>query len=246
MRLFSMLTAGLAVAVAALFPVRSHAQVADFEFTLFGGWGLFSEESFEIGPPQSETPIPWRFEIDGHFTGGLRLNVVTTNTWGIEAYYSYGSTTASYIQRDDPTVRMDLPIQVHGFGPSFLYYPRGNGYPFADNRRKITPFIAAGVGASIFRPTTEAKDIASNPLLGNLPEIIESSKASFHYGGGAKYRLTREMLVRFDIRGILAGNPTFGLPTESTDPNASVIPLRGMIHDTEISIGFGLNFGSRP
>jgi hypothetical protein len=54
------------------------------------------------------------------------------------------------------------------------------------------------------------------------------------------------MVVRFDARGILSGNPTFGLPTESSDPNASVIPLNGMIHDTEVSVSFGLNFGSRP
>lgn len=248
MRKHAVLTAALVVAIViAGRPAVSEGQgLADIEFTLFGGGSMYSKEGFEIGEPQSSTPIPFDFEVDGHFVGGIRLNVLTTDTWGIEGYYSYGSTEASYIQRDDPTVRLDLPIQVHGLGASFLYYLNGNGYPYIDNQNKITPFVTAGVGASIFRPTSEAKRIASDPLQGNLPEIIESSEASFHYGGGVKYRLTREMLIRFDIRGILAGNPTFGLPTSSDDPNASVIPLEGKIHNTEISIGFGFNFGSRP
>ena len=207
---------------------------------------MFSEESFETGPPQATTPVPFRFDIDGHFTAGIRLNILTGNRWGLESHYSYGSTTASYTQRDDDTVRLDLPIQVHGIGATLLCYPTGNGYPYIDNQGRITPFVAGGLGASIFRPTSAARNAASDPLGGNLGEIIESSEASFHYGAGLKYRLTREMVVRFDARGILSGNPTFGLPNESSDPNASVIPLNGMIHDTEVSIGFGLNFGSRP
>jgi len=247
-RLFSTLsTVAIVAAVVTAFPVNSRGQgLGDFELGVFGGASIFSNESFEIGSPQSSTPIGFRFELDKNFVGGLRVNILTANRWGLESYYSYGTTTASYIQADDPTVRLDLPLQVHGFGASGLYYPVGNGYPLVDNRHKVTPFLIAGVGASIFRPTSEAKQIASDPLQGNLPDIIESSKASFHYGGGVKYRLSREMMVRFDIRGILAGNPTFGLPTESTDPNASVIPLKGMIHNTEITVGFGLNFGSRP
>lgn len=248
MRLLLKLAASLVVAVGFVgLPVDSSGQGrADFEFTLFGGSSIFSKETFDIGPPQSSTPIPFDFDVDGGFTVGFRLNILTTNTWGLETYYSYGSTTASYVRSDDPTYRLDLPIQVHGLGLSYLYYPTGNGYPYADNRNKITPFIAAGGGASIFRPTSEAKRIASDPLQGALPDIIESSKASFHYGGGIKYRLTREMVVRLDFRGILSGNPTFGLPTESSDPNAAVIPLKGMIHDAEITFGWGLNFGSRP
>jgi opacity protein-like surface antigen len=245
-RLFPGKTASLVVAcVVVAFPTEALSQLGDFELTLFGGTSLYSNETFEIGPPQSATPIPFQFDVDQHFTTGLRINVVTASSWGLEAYYSYGSTTASYIQSADPSVRLDLPIQVHGTGVTALYYPFGNGYPMADNSR-LTPFFSGGVGASIFRPTSEAKDIASDPLQGNLPEIIESNKGSLHYGGGVKYRLRREILVRFDVRGILAGNPTFGLPVASTDPNASVIPLQGKIHDTEITIGIGFNFGSRP
>ena len=246
MRLFPGKTAGLIVAfVLVVFPSESFSQLGDFELELFGGTSIYSNESFEIGLPQSGTPIPFRFEIDQHPTYGVRLNLITASTWGLESYYSYGSTTASYIQAADPSVRLDLPIQIHGIGVTGLYYPLGNGYPMADNS-KLTPFVSGGVGASIFRPTSEAKDIASDPLQGNLPDIIESNEVSFHYGGGVKYRLRREILVRFDVRGILSGNPTFGLPTSSNDPNASVIPLNGMIHTTEITVGIGFNFGSRP
>lgn len=246
MRLSPGKTAGIIVfVVLAAFPTASFSQLGDFELTLFGGTSFYSDESFEIGPPQSATPIPFQFKVDQHAIYGMRLNVITANRWGLESYYSYGSTTASYIQSADPSVRLDLPIQVHGFGVTALYYPLGNGYPIADNSR-LTPFISGGVGASIFRPTSEAKSIASDPLQGNLPEIIESNQGSFHYGAGVKYRLRREILVRFDVRGILAGNPTFGLPTASDDPNASVIPLEGRIHTTEVTVGIGFNFGSRP
>jgi opacity protein-like surface antigen len=235
-----------AVGIAAV-PISSLGQgLADFDLTLFGGGSMFSEESFDIGPPQASPPIPWRFKVSSNFVTGIRLNIVTGTKWGLEPYYSYAKADASYIQADDSTYRLDLPIQVHGFGVSYLYYPWGNGYPFADNRNKITPFLIGGVGAAIFRPTSQAKNLAEDPLLGNLGEIIESNKASFHYGVGAKYRLTRELAVRVDTRGILSGNPTFGFPTQSDNPNDTVIPLEGMIHNLEISFGISINFGSRP
>lgn len=248
MRLIKTLTVILAATLGfAALPLPASGQgLADFDLTLFGGGSVFSAESFEIGPPQASPPIPWRFEVGQKFVTGIRLNIVTGTKWGLEPYYSYEKTDASYIQADDPTYRLDLPIQVHGFGVSYLYYPWGNGYPFADNRNKVTPFVIAGVGASVFRPTSQARNLAEDPLLGNLGEIIESNKASFHYGVGAKYRLTRELAVRVDARDILSGNPTFGFPTSSDDPNATVIPLQGMIHNLEISFGIGINFGSRP
>lgn len=248
MRRFYRFAAGFAVAlVMAGLPLDTLGQgLSDFEFTIFGGGSVFTNESFEIGPPQSPTPIPFDFDVGGGFTGGFRLNIITANVWGLEPYYSYTSATASYVQADDPTYRLDLPIQVHNISLSFLWYPMGNGYPFADNRKKITPYVVAGGGASIFRPTSEAKDIANDPLQGNLPEIIESSKASFHYGAGIKWRFTREMDLRADVRGTVSGIPTFGLPTSSSDPNASVIPVSGLIQQTEFTVGWGLNFGSRP
>jgi opacity protein-like surface antigen len=194
---------------------------------------------------QADDPVPFNFEVDTAGRVGFRLNFLTATRWGAELYYGYDSTTASYVLRDDPTVRLDLPIQNHGLGVNILYYPVGNGYPLATSGR-LTPFVTGGVGAAIFRPTSEAKEIASDPLQGNLPDIIESSQVAYSYGAGVKYRLNRIFGVRGDVRGYLAKNPTFGLPTSSTDPNASVIPLEGYIHNTEISAGVIINFGSRP
>ena len=107
--------------------------------------------------------------------------------------------------------------------------------------RLTVPFASAGLGAAIYRPTSEAKRIASDPLQGNISELIESGRFSFNYGFGVKRRLTDIFGLRFDVRGFLSRSPTFGLPESSDDPTATVLPLNNMLLSAEVSVGITIN-----
>ena len=205
---------------------------ADIELNLFAGTSFFTQESFEIGPPQSQTPIPMTFDLDSDLRGGLRLNFITAEKWGVEAFSSYEATTAA-IRRDDNAVpELRFPVQHYRFGVDLLYYPLGS-----EGRNRIVPFVLGGGGASIYLPTAEAKRIASDPLRGNLPDLIESSRGLAIYGVGLKYRLTNSIGFRADVQGGITRNPTFGLDTASEEPTDTVFPLTGYSHNIGISVG---------
>lgn len=220
----------------------------DFEVSIFGGGSFITDGNFQVGepqfaPPLYPEPVPFTYSVESSARGGMRVNFLTANKWGTELYYSYSSRTSSLVRPgEDPLL---LPINTHGIGVSFLYYPFGNGYPLATSGR-LTPFLTGGIGAAIFRPTSEAKENANDVVNSGIDEDIrESSEVAYSYGGGVKYRLNRIFGVRADFRGYFSNNPSFGLPRESGDPAQPIIP-KVTIHDTEVSVGIMINFGSRP
>ena len=226
----------LALIVAASIPSDVVGQGrTDIELNLYAGTSFFTVETFEIGPPQAPSSVPMSFELDRSLRGGLRLNFLTANRWGAETFLSYESSLATYRRLDDPSLDLALPAQIFHLGVNGLYYPLGTR-----SGRRIVPFLSGGIGAAIYRPTAEAKRVASDPLQGGLPELRESSHTAFNYGAGVKYRLTDWFGMRFDARGFFSKNPTFGLETASEDPTVPVLPLNNYIHNTEVSVGITL------
>lgn len=211
----------------------------DFQLNLFAGPSFFSDKSFEVGPPQSPTPIPLNFEIDRRTRGGFRLNFLTTDRWGLEFFSSYESTVAGLARADGAVPELRFPIQHYTFGVDYIYYPLGSA-----GRGRWVPFVLGGGGAAIYRPTSEGKRIASDPLAGNLPDLLESGRMLGNYGAGFKYRLTNIFGFRADIQGGITRSPTFGLNTASDDPTETVLPLTGYSHNTEISVGFTIKLWS--
>ncbi len=58
-----------------------------------------------------------------------------------------------------------------------------------------------------------------------------------NYGFGPKAHASNRVGFRFDLKGILSRTPTFGLPRQSDDPNATVFPAGGAFPTAEISAG---------
>ena len=112
-----------------------------------------------------------------------------------------------------------------------LYYFGG------DERATVRPFLTAGIGGTLYRPTDEAKTIANDPARGNLPGFKESFMFASNYGWGMKIRASDRVGFRIDARGFVGKSPTFGLPRASPDPAATVFPAGGAIHNAEVSAG---------
>jgi hypothetical protein len=197
-----------------------------------------TKKQFEIGPPQSTTPIEEEMRLDTGHRHEVRLNFLTTKHIGSEAFYTYGSTNVVFTRQTAPGDSLSIPIQLHHFGVSILYYPTG------EESSKWRPFIAVGGGAKIYRPTGEGQDIATDPLRGNLSSFFESSRGAFNYGVGVKRSLGRSFGLRIDLGNVVTAAPTFGLPTEATDlPNANVLPVSGKINNPHASVGIILYLG---
>jgi hypothetical protein len=204
----------------------------NIELSLSEGLSQFSSKDFEIGAPQSSTPLPERMRLEFGNQHELRLNVITTRRFGVEGFYTHQSTNVLFEQRTDQGQQLTIPVGVDHFGASLLYYPLGTKDPKA-----WWPFLQVGGGAMIFRPTSDGKKIATDPLQGNLTDFFESSRSAITAGAGVKRTLGHSLGLRFDAGVTVAKAPTFGLPFDSDSPNASVLPINSRMTNFHASVG---------
>jgi len=122
---------------------------------------------------------------------------------------------------------------------TFMFNPV---YHFTDNGSRIRPFVTMGLGAISYSPTKDAKKVATALLPFPAANLDTSTRFGVNYGGGVKARLTNLISLRFDIRGLTSGAPTFGLP--ATGPTGSFfIPAGGRAHSIQTTGGIGFHFG---
>jgi hypothetical protein len=210
----------------------------DAELNLFFGVSAHTKNEFQIGPPQFSPPIDGKFELADALRYGIRFNVATNSRWGEEFFYSYEHNRARYVREGVAPINIvDLPIQIHNFGVTALFYLNN------DEAAKFRPFLAFGGGASIYKPTKEAKVIASDPNIGNMPGFGQSNEIAFHYGVGFKRRLSRVVGLRMDVRHMIGRNPSFSMSRRSNNPNEAVFPADGAIHNIEATGGLVFYFG---
>jgi hypothetical protein len=97
--------------------------------------------------------------------------------------------------------------------------------------------MAAVCTSRRFRPTSEGKKIATDPLQGNLSDFFESSRSAVTAGAGIKRSIGHNLGLRFDAGATVAKAPTFGLPYSSDSPNASVLPVNSRMTNFHASVG---------
>ena len=231
-------------------PNVARAQLKEnFELNVFGGGSFYTDKRFEVGFPQitgsvvgsaqTPGPIEGRFRFDKSIRAGVRVGVYTHGHWSEEFFYSYEPSTAHIIRQSPPTNSINLGVDIHNYGATALYYLQEN------ETRTIRPFLSVGVGGTLYRLTPQALSFARDPFRGNLPGINNSNQVTLNYGVGVKTRMNGWVGFRADIRGFLDHVPAFGLPRESSDPNATVFPVTGPIHNGEASAGLVFYFFNR-
>src|SRR5688572_6811436 len=100
-------TAIFVVSVLLMLSNGAYAQLReDLELNIFGAGSIHSNKSFEIGFPQSATPIPGEFRLDKGIRAGLRVNVFTRGHWGEEFFYSWEPNTVHFLRRTTPPQRL--------------------------------------------------------------------------------------------------------------------------------------------
>ena len=215
----------------------AYAQVKDsLEVNVFGGGSWYSSKNYEIGSPQSATPVSGKFRFDHAVRAGLRVNVYTRGHWSQEFFYAYAPNKAHFIRQSAPTSSVNLSMQLHSYGINALYY-------FNENEsRTVRPFFSVGVGGNVYRLTPLARSFANDPLRGNVGDINTSHELALNYGFGVKSRGSYWLGLRADIRGFINRTPSFGLARRADDPNATVFPVSGPLHNAEVSAGLVFYF----
>jgi hypothetical protein len=208
------------------------AQVKDnLEVNFFGGGSWYSSKNFQISFPQSVTPVDGKFRLDHAWRAGVRVGVYTRGHWSEEFFYSYEPNKVHLIRRSVPASQTSLGIQVHNYGITGLYYLSD------DESQPIRPFFSIGAGGTLYRLTPETVAFVQDPLRGNIPNMHNAHEFAMNYGFGLKTRRAGWLGFRADVRGFLGLSPTFGLARQSNDPNATVLPVSGPLHNAEASAG---------
>lgn len=215
----------------------TYAQLKDnLEINAFGGVSWYSTKDFQISAPQSSFPVNGTFRLDRTLRGGLRVGVYTRGHWSQEFFYSYEPNKMNLTRSTAPISGLRLPIQIHNYGISGLYY-------FSDDEsHAVRPFMSIGLGGTLYRFTPESQAFLKDPLRGGIPDMHSSNELELNYGFGIKTRVSNWIGFRIDAKGFLGPTPSFGLPHTSSDPLQTVLPLTGPLHNAEASGGIIIYF----
>jgi len=134
----------------------------------------------------------------------------------VELNYAFSRNSQNYTVTDLSGNQSSNSIRssVHEASADYVFTPRKSA--------RLCPFLLAGGGALIFSPVSNSINTASG--------AATEAKGVFVYGGGADYRLLRNVALRLQYRGLLYRAPDFNIFGYSTgswqhtaEPSAGVV-----------------------
>jgi opacity protein-like surface antigen len=148
-------------------------------------------------------------------SGGLLIGYsYQFNSWaGAEGNYGYTRNTQNY---SGSIGQSSIQANIHELTGSFVAH-------IPVHFAKVRPYALAGAGALIFDPTD--KSVVNG--------IDRQTRATFVYGGGVNFDLTRNFGVRAEYRGLVYKVPDFTLNNLNLDK---------VTHLAQPSVGFFFRF----
>ena len=211
------------------FPGISQAQ---FRLDFFGAGNFPQSKDFEISVPQSTVPLKGTHEFSVGARGGVRLGYDGRGHWGQDFVYSYGS-NASRIINHTNSAQYSISNRIHQISYNGLWYPGG-----LSGKKKVFPYLTAGVGGTIYAVTQSAINDALDPNRGGIGRLRTEGLFSFNAGAGIRIRVNSLYGFRIDVRDHISRPVRYGLPRSSSDPKATVFPVTGIFNQIEVSFAF--------
>ena len=175
--------------------------------------------------------------------GGARFAVNPYKYLGLELWFDYAVANETFgnsnglVPAGFPLAGTPVPPYsfgnrnwTFGFNPVWNFRPRGS---------KIQPYLTAGVDGIQFTPTNTAINLANQPTniaYYHAQGLNDNLQVGFNYGGGVKWHFTDHLGARFDVRGLLNRNPTFGLPN-AFNGGGVFIPAKDKLNGVQATLG---------
>jgi outer membrane protein OmpA-like peptidoglycan-associated protein len=188
----------------------------------------------------------------GQVNTGLTEKLITGGTFGARGAYNFSKYIGLELSYNYSVnnVRLVTPIAPglpsYDFGgrtwmisgnPIFNFTPRGS---------RVQPYVTVGVSAVQYSPTGDAKNIARSPAVNAVYHssgLNDNLQVGLNYGGGVKFHLSDHFGLRFDVRGLLTRNPTYGLPDFPT--GGIYIPSHNTIQGLQATAGIVFYLGKK-
>ncbi len=203
-----------------------------YRFELFGAANVPRSKDFEITTPQSTYPMKGTQEFSTGARGGIRFGADSQSRWGQDIVYSYGS-NATRIVNNTTGYRFAFTSKTHQVSINALWYLRS-----LKKTRRMFPFLTAGVGGTFYSLPQRTINEALDPNRAGLGKLRSENVFAFNAGGGVRFKINNVWGVRIDLRDYMSRAVRYGLPRESSDPNTTVFPVGGILHQFEISFAF--------
>lgn len=194
------------VGVLLLVTLGATAQEQRSEISL-QGTGFFTKDSSGNRISQTATDT-------GGFLTGYRYRL---NRWvSAQADYGFSRNTQEYFA---PLANSRVQSDVHQATGGLVF-----DLPVTA-RVKLSPYLLAEGGALVFNPMGNRG--------GAVPGADTHAKSLFVYGGGADFPVTNHVSLRMEYRGLVYGEPDFGLKNLRTS---------SMTHTAQPSVGIAFHF----
>jgi outer membrane protein OmpA-like peptidoglycan-associated protein/outer membrane protein W len=198
------------------------------EVNVYGGYGNYAKIP---SSPQSK--------IEGGGLMGARLTENLWNYFSLEqdvGFYSYHRLRFSR-PTENGTVVPSLPLHVYqaSFNGVLHITPRDS---------KIRPFVTVGIGAANYAPNDSAKKTAASlPAAAGFNDFGSRSGFEANYGAGLKIQTNPRFGLRFDVRGYVGTNPSFGLANLPSVNGGAAMPSGKVLNGVEATGGLTIYFG---
>ena len=203
-----------------------------YRFEVFAAANLPQDKHFEIGYPQSSTPMKGTYQWSPGARGGVRFGADCWGHWGQDFNYSYGANATKIVNNFNGGA-FGFTVHTHQFSYNLLWYPSS-----LDKGKKVFPYLSAGVGGTFYMLEQATVNEALDPNRAGLGKLRNESIFAFNAGGGIRFRINSVWGFRIDARDYISNPPRFGLPERSDDPTTVVFPVTGLFHQIEASIAF--------
>jgi opacity protein-like surface antigen len=220
----------LVVFFATTLPLCAQGNEKKYRFEFFGGVNVPVDKHFEIGPPQSSGLVEANHDFSVGGQGGVRFGIDGARYWGMEYAYSYGS-NAGRLTTSAGTLA--FPTHFHQASSNLLFYPWGL------DRRKVFPYVTAGLGATF---VIISQDTITEAINAGIGPLESETIFAFNAGVGVRFRLSERLGLRLDGRDYMSRALRYGIPQDSNDPFDTVLPVGGVFHQVSGTVGIVIHF----
>ncbi len=208
-----------------------------WEFSVIGGGSFIGEgqHATPVSGPGTEGVRSVGLRYDKGYVLGIRLAENFREHLGAEFEYSFSNQPVRLSNLSPGLPLLSMGHTVHRFVYDVMYYP-------LDKSSRLRPYAFIGAGTTLFHVDASSKaDVFPLGI-----ELKDRWKFTFSWGGGVKYLLADQTVMRLDFSDRVSGVSDFGFPSAGGNVQGRFVPgfrPAGHIKNWTLTLGLAYQFG---